>query len=236
MRSASPHPLEESYGGTVEKIVDEATSGWLASASSTIITVAIMGIVMSTPTVAGVRIASLVGGALVAGNHLPQKLTPLIRAIMTSPKSETDSEYMHFTCTDSVALLQLLAIDKENIRDKVLDNLRKLSDDADDNFDTPTKSAAKKVMQDVVRNLPEGKKIQDLPPIWRQRVTALSPSDPSNAETFPRTCRRPIISTELLCLEKLKLSFHDALMIHYVFHWYIRNHGVGQHKGPDMSE
>jgi TATA-binding protein-associated factor len=127
-------------------------------------------------SVAGMRISAMLAGALVSGGsaHLPQTLTPLVRALMTSLKSDADHDHIELTCTDLVSLLQLLPTQgKEQVRNKILSNICNL---LKGNDLSTTKSAAVRVLENLVRELPAGDTVQALSPIW-QCLSRLESSD-----------------------------------------------------------
>ena len=81
-----------------------------------------------TQSVEGMRVMATVAGCVVAAGpkHRPAKVTPLIRALMTSIKSEADVGYRTLVAEDLCSLLQSMSSSNQKARDKIVENLCKL--------------------------------------------------------------------------------------------------------------
>jgi hypothetical protein len=121
-------------------------------------------------TVAAMRLSAMVAGALVssAPAHLPQALTPLVRALMTSLKSEVDADRIELSCNDLVTLLKLLSsVGKVNVRDKILDNICIMMMQGD--FPTSA-AAAERIVASMIHDIPAGCTVEIFSPIWHRLV------------------------------------------------------------------
>ncbi|KAI2499043.1 hypothetical protein MHU86_15432 [Fragilaria crotonensis] len=123
-----------------------------------------------TASIAAMRLSAMVAGALVSSgaSHLPQALTPLVRALMTSLKSEVDADRIELTCNDLVNLLKLLSSEgRVNVHDKILDNICNIMMEGD----VPTSvAAAERIVASMIHDIPAGDTVQIFSPIWHRLV------------------------------------------------------------------
>lgn len=126
----------------------------------------------SPVTLDSLRLSVSVAGALISGGYrfLPEKLTPLVRALMTSIQSERDELCQITTCSYLSKLLHLLfgTVPVEKIDAyqrtywKVLKNICNL---IRSNVE-PGCSAGSRVVGSMVINLSVNKDLKDLEPVW----------------------------------------------------------------------
>lgn len=123
------------------------------------------------------QVYSMIAGAIVSGGyeHLPQKLTPLVRALMTSIKSERTNERQFLTCQSLALLLQVLSSSKDEarlrVRNKVVENLCIMlsSDHVSENLGERSDMAsqpASEIIALLVSQLPNDETLACIPPIW----------------------------------------------------------------------
>ena len=130
------------------------------------------------------QVYSLIAGAIVSGGyeHLPPRLTPLVRALMTSIRSERTNERQILTCQSLAQLLKVLSSSKDKarlqVRNKVVENLCAMlsSDDASENLRESyeiSSQPASQVIALLVSQLPNDRTLECIPPIWdRLRLVA----------------------------------------------------------------
>jgi hypothetical protein len=133
------------------------------------------------------RIHSLIAGAIVSGgeDNLPSRLTPLVRALMTSLKSERNCERQTLTCESLALLLKNLSKpdneSRRKVRSKILDNVcvmlstRNLSSEIQG---VDSSQAAARVIALLISQLPSNETLVSIPPIW-ERLRLLGGSHPS---------------------------------------------------------
>lgn len=124
--------------------------------------------VVSTPSM---QVYSLIAGAIVSAGreHLPPRLTPLVRAMMTSLKSERDTERQIITCSSLALLLKTLSSfdddSRKRVRSKVIENVcSMLSSNASSS--EIQGHAAEQIIVLLVSQLPEGNTLEDYQPVW----------------------------------------------------------------------
>ncbi|KAI2502927.1 hypothetical protein MHU86_11514 [Fragilaria crotonensis] len=123
-----------------------------------------------TASIAAMRLSAMVAGALVSSgaSHLPQALTPLVRALMTSLKSEVDADRIELTCNDLVNLLKLLFSEgRVNVHDKILDNICNIMMEGDVSTSV---AAAERIVASMIHDIPAGDTVQIFSPIWHRLV------------------------------------------------------------------
>jgi hypothetical protein len=128
-------------------------------------------------TLDSMRLSVSLTGALVAGGYhfLPPKLTPLIRALMTSVQNERDEVCRIHGCSHLTGLIGLLSgsVSPEKAdgftktHSKMLNNLCKLITSNTE----PGCIAAARVVGSLVGNLPTGASLRDIEPIWNALST-----------------------------------------------------------------
>jgi superfamily II DNA or RNA helicase len=116
------------------------------------------------------RVSTTVASAIVAGGRcsLPAKLTPLLRTLMTSFKSEADDERRELTCEAVFCMLQSLTDDRHRqVKAKVLSNICKMLVESPLSF---SGIAAARVIEKLASTIPRGQTIESLSPLWSQVV------------------------------------------------------------------
>lgn len=135
----------------------------------------------STPAVvntASMRLHALIAGAIVSGGkeHLPAKLTPLVRALMTSLKSERIPERQTIT-SKSLALLLKILSDGDNethlrVKTRIVENicvmLASESLPSDVQVDDYIPTGATQVMTLFVSQLLPNETLESISPIWNR--------------------------------------------------------------------
>ena len=124
-------------------------------------------VMMDTPVgIAQMRLSAVIAGAIAAGgsNNLPAKLTPLVRALTTSIKSEADNGRREFTCKTFFWMLQSLSDEQHSkVKAKVLSNLCMML------VERPlvcSGKAAALVIKTMVAHIPRTQTIETIPPVW----------------------------------------------------------------------
>ena len=124
-------------------------------------------------TVTSMRVDAALSGAILAGG-LPSKITPIVRALMTSLKNEVSVARRNEMCGYIAELLRLIEEDAsskfERAHTKIISTLcNMVTDDVDTNRTPSTSvglSGAIRVIQSVVSSMPRDKTLQDLVPLW----------------------------------------------------------------------
>jgi len=125
------------------------------------------------------RIYSLIAGAVVSGGqeNLPSRLTPLVRALMTSLKSERNRERQALTCESLALLLKTLSnCDDESrlrVRTKVVENVCAMLSSACASpeirgAESTSSEGAAQVIVLLISQLPPNKTLASIPPIWNR--------------------------------------------------------------------
>lgn len=126
---------------------------------------------------ASMRLASTISGALIACGceHLPQKLTHLIRALMTSLKNEESGFRRGETCRHISKLVSILStnLSHEKAREKLIENVCILACSRDANH-----KSAERVIELLVRT----EKVEDLSPLWCRLTPLIDSNYPNMAE------------------------------------------------------
>jgi hypothetical protein len=114
-----------------------------------------------------IRIAASLTGAVIACGcqHLPVKLTPFVRALMTSLRNEESKYRLGETCRYISKLLSILSLNPSHAkaRDKIIDNVCTLACSGDAN---------QRGAENVIELLVGTENVGDLTPLW-QRLTPL---------------------------------------------------------------
>ena len=140
----------------------------------------------SSSVITSMRLSAMMAGSLVSGgaSHIPETLTPLVRSLMTSLKSEIDPDRIDLTCEDLVALLKLLSCNGRNhVHDKILESICKLMMQGD----VPTAmsaTASGRIVENMIRDIPACDTVQVLSPIWHRLVYL----DCANLATVNKSC------------------------------------------------
>jgi hypothetical protein len=170
------------YG--VKMVKDRGTEGTLAAKAVTELWAKAFesrGIDMSTldntkgvASPVSMRINVAVAGAVIAGgsDSLPPKLTPIVRALMTSVKNEKDRSCQALTCLYMSTLLHALAGQSEEKTEKAsgflktyLKILNSLCDLICSGHE-PGCITSSGVVESLVRSLPSGQTLEILNPVW----------------------------------------------------------------------
>jgi hypothetical protein len=215
----SSHPnlnkiCRESFVYGVRMVKDRGTSGKLAAKAVTELWAKAFesqGIDMSmldnTKGVASpvsMRINVAVAGAAIAGGSesLPPKLTPLVRALMTSVKNEKDRPCQALTCSYMSTVLQALAGQSEEKTEKssgfsrtYLKILNSLCDLICSGHE-PGCITSSGVVEALVRSLPSGQTLEDLDPVW-SRLKAVSAG--KSASLDKRTLGEALSLLNIVC-------------------------------------
>lgn len=113
------------------------------------------------------RVLTTVASAIVSGGrgNLPAKLTPLLRTLMTSLKSEVDDERRELTCEAVFCLLQSFTGDDRHrqVKAKVLSNICNMVVESPLSF---SGIAAARVIEKLATTIPRGETIESLSPLW----------------------------------------------------------------------
>lgn len=121
------------------------------------------------------RIYSMIAGAIVSGGHehFPPRLTPLVRALMTSLKSERMRERQVLTYQSLALLLNSLSnsLDESRlrVRNKVVENICALlstDNTSPDMQGDDTSQPASQIIALIVSHLPNDKTLTYIPPLW----------------------------------------------------------------------
>ena len=129
-----------------------------------------------TITTSSMRIHSLIAGAIVSGGekNLPSRLTPLVRALMTSLKSERNSERQILTCKSLALLLKnLYKSDDESrlrVRSKILENVRVMLSTcpSQELQGVDSCQAATHVIALLISQLSSDETLTSIPPMWNR--------------------------------------------------------------------
>jgi hypothetical protein len=145
----------------------------------------------STPAVVNLtsmRVHSLIAGAVVSGGkaHLPSKLTALVRALMTSLKSERAPEWLTITSESLALLLKTLSNgDDESharVKTKIMENICVMlasgSSSSGVRVDDSIPAGATQVLTLFVSQLHPNETLESVAPIWN-RLKILMQSDAS---------------------------------------------------------
>lgn len=131
----------------------------------------------ATVSTSSMRIHSLVAGAIVSAGleNLPVRLTPLVRALMTSLRSERNQERQALTCQSLALLLRTLSSSDDEsrlrVRTKVIENIcGMLSSDTSspESHGCHSSEAASNVIVLLVSQLSTGQTLGDIQPIWNR--------------------------------------------------------------------
>jgi hypothetical protein len=136
-----------------------------------------------TPSLMRINVA--ITGAIISGGsyYLPDKLTPLVRALITSVKNEVDGPCQLPTRSSLAKLLQLLCqigVDPDKAtafgrtREKILNNIC----DMICSGANPSSSTSSLVVESLVRSLTSAQTLEVLAPVWN-RLKPLVSSDGS---------------------------------------------------------
>ena len=133
-------------------------------------------------TTSSMRINSLIAGAIISGGerNLPPRLTPLVRALMTSLKSERCPERQMVTCESLALLLRLLSEDESRLRvkTKIVENVCTMIASDNNTQGGDFSRAAAHVLVLLVSELPPNKTLVSIPPVWN-RLSVMAESYPS---------------------------------------------------------
>lgn len=139
----------------------------------------------TVPTKTSMRLSALMSGALIAcgAEHLPPKVTPLIRALMTSLKNEESDSRRAETCHSISKLVIILSEHPthKNVRDKVIDSVCSIACNRDINESSNPAKAAAHVIELFISDINTSDPSKDLVPIEKWMVN-LSSFDCSNSE------------------------------------------------------
>lgn len=121
----------------------------------------------TSPSKTSMRLAASITGAVIACGcqHLPLKVTPFIRALMTSLKNEESSFRIGETCRYTSKLVSMLSVNPSHrkARDKLIENVCILACSG---------SVNKKGAEHVIELLVGSENVEDLSPLWT-RLTPL---------------------------------------------------------------
>lgn len=151
--------LQKVLQGGSEDSTNQLISSWTDSLS-------MVDTLDASLTIMHMRASTAVARAVVATGreHLPAKLTPLVRTLMTSIKSDADNERQAMTCEAVFYLLQSLTDDKHmNVKTKILSNICTMLVDSPRSL---SGIAAALVIKKVVSNVPRDQTLVFLTPIW----------------------------------------------------------------------
>jgi len=141
------------------------------------------------------RLSATISGALVAcgAQHLPPKVTPLIRALMTSLKNEESQPRRAETCQYIAKLVSFFSDNPthEKATNKLIDNVCAMACSRDVKSSGPSKAA-----EHVIKLLVKGssQKLEDLSPIWSRLSPLLNDDIPQVEELHDSICMLEIIS------------------------------------------
>jgi hypothetical protein len=177
----------------------------------------------TSTTVASMRIDAAASGAVLAGG-LPSKITPIVRALMTSLKNEASASRRNETCKYFAELLRLIKDDPTSTHSKawtkVLSSLcNMIAGGSNTSGPTFGVSAAINVVRSVVSTMPDDLTLEDLPPLWSVLAPVCS-FEP--ASVGDRVFTRSVNLLRAVCggLSRAKpLTFHivDAVVPNLVF-------------------
>ncbi len=123
------------------------------------------------------RLAVTISGAIIACGcqHLPPKVTPLIRALMTSLKNEESDFRRGETCRYISKLVSMLSMNPlhSKARDKLLDNVCNLACSSDSN---------QKGAEHVIELLVGTERVEDLSPLWQRLMSLMDDNYPNSSE------------------------------------------------------
>jgi len=146
-------------------------------------------------TKASMRLSATISGALVAcgAQNLPPKVTPLIRALMTSLKNEESQPRRAETCKYIAKLVSILSDNPthEKATNKLIDNVCAMACSRDVKSSCQSK-AAESVIKLLVRG--SAQKLEDLSPIWSRLSPLLNDDISQEEELHDSICMLEIIS------------------------------------------
>ncbi|KAL9184469.1 hypothetical protein ACHAXT_002555 [Thalassiosira profunda] len=120
-------------------------------------------------TKASMRLSATISGALIAcgPQHLPPKVTPLIRSLMTSLRNEESHSRRSETCRYLSQLISLLPEHPahEKARTKLIETVCSIACDGAANPSASAKGA-EQVIELLVASMSSGGKLEDLRPLW----------------------------------------------------------------------
>jgi len=126
------------------------------------------------------RVRASIAGAVVVGGLLPSKITPVVRALMTSLKNESCASRQRHTCESFTRLVRVMDSNQAHsaARCKILNTICDMieSDGDDTENNALGQSPAARVIQSIIETLPCDKTLKSLPPVW-SRVEVLSSRD-----------------------------------------------------------
>eukprot|EP00804_Cyclotella_cryptica_P029069 CCRYP_005261-RB/>CCRYP_005261-RB protein AED:0.02 eAED:0.02 QI:222/1/1/1/1/1/5/24/1992 len=137
----------------------------------------------SSLTKSSMRLNASVSGAIVhcGSKYLPAKVSPLIRSLLTSLKSEYCERRAKMTCCYIARLIALLSNDPSHhrARNKLVENLCSLASGEvaeSPEVPTPSVSGAQQTLGLLVSNMSQRDMIQDIPAIWDRLLLLMSPT------------------------------------------------------------
>jgi len=129
-------------------------------------------------TTASMRLSASISGAVVScgSKHLPLKVTPLIRALMTSLKNEESHSRRVETCRSISKLATILSENPshEKARNKLIENVCVVACKGHDNPSGPSRGG-EYVIELLVESMSSTAKLEDICPVW-DRLSLLSAS------------------------------------------------------------
>jgi hypothetical protein len=185
----SRHPnlnkiYRESFVYGVKMVKDRGTNGklaakavtelWAKALESREIDMSTLDNTKGAASPVSMRINVAIAGAVIAGgsDSLPPKLTPLVRALMTSVKNESDKPCQALACSYLSTVLQALAGQSEEKTEKAsgfsrtyLKILNSLCDLICSGHE-PGCITSSGVVEALVRSLPSGQTLENLHPVW----------------------------------------------------------------------
>ncbi|KAL7530112.1 hypothetical protein ACHAXR_003312, partial [Thalassiosira sp. AJA248-18] len=121
-------------------------------------------------TKASMRLSASISGALVAcgAKHLPPKVTPLIRSLMTSLKNEESHQRRVETCRYISVLVSILSNDAtyEKARNKLIENVCLTACNRHTDSSGPSKKGAAHVIELLVASMSSDQKLEEFPSIY----------------------------------------------------------------------
>jgi len=123
------------------------------------------------------RLAAIISGAIISCGcqHLPPKVTPLIRALMTSLKNEESDFRRGETCRYISKLVSMLSMNPSHskAREKLLDNVCILACSSDSN---------QKGAEHVIELLVGTERVEDLSPLLQRLMSLMDDNYPNSSE------------------------------------------------------